>query len=88
MRCGGGQDFMRAFAQQTYGITPNHVIGTTFKTKYTYQNNQSVLIKMPAVLLVSDSAGKPEAINLFIGQKPIIAFGNSDGDRQMLEWTQ
>ncbi|MDR3476955.1 MAG: HAD family hydrolase [Gammaproteobacteria bacterium] len=85
---GGGQDFVRAFSDKTYHILPRQVIGTAGKTKYTYQNKQPVLIKLPEVLLVDDKAGKPEAINLFIGQKPIIAFGNSDGDKEMLEWTQ
>jgi hypothetical protein len=85
---GGGQEFMRAFALPTYGITSDHVIGSTAKTQYTYKNGKPVLMKVAQPLFVSDKTGKPEAINLFIGKKPIIAFGNSDGDREMLEWTQ
>jgi phosphoglycolate phosphatase-like HAD superfamily hydrolase len=85
---GGGQDFVRAFALKTYGVQPEQVIGTSGKTQYSDTNNKPELMKVAEVFLVDDKAGKPEAINLFIGQKPIIAFGNSDGDRQMLEWTQ
>ena len=85
---GGGQDFIRAFALNTYGIPSERVIGTTGKTEYTNQNNQPSLMKIPKLLFISDKAGKPEAIDLFIGKKPILAIGNSDGDRQMLEWTQ
>lgn len=85
---GGGQDFVRAFAQSTYGVMPEQVIGTTSKTRYTFQNNKPDLIKLPEILFIDDKTGKPEAINLFIGRKPNISFGNSDGDRQMLEWTQ
>ncbi len=85
---GGGQDFVRTFSQTTYGVASDEVIGTAGKTKYSYQNKHPVLMKMPAFLFINDQAGKPEAINLFLGKRPIIAFGNSDGDRQMLEWTQ
>lgn len=85
---GGGQDFVRAFAHATYGVSSEQVIGSTTKTKFVYKNGKPALIKLPEVLFVDDSAGKPQAINLFIGKKPLIAFGNSDGDQQMLEWTQ
>jgi hypothetical protein len=85
---GGGQDFMRAFTQDAYLIPSEKVIGSTSKTEYQYNNGNPALIKLPEPLFISDKSGKPEAINLFIGKKPIIAFGNSDGDRQMLEWTQ
>jgi phosphoglycolate phosphatase-like HAD superfamily hydrolase len=85
---GGGQEFVRAFSDKTYGIPVQRVIGSPVKTQYTDNNNQPTLTKLPAVLYVNDGPGKPEGINLFIGKKPIIAFGNSDGDRQMLEWTQ
>jgi hypothetical protein len=84
---GGGQDFVRAFSEETYQIPPERVIGSTTKTQYAYQNNKPVLVKIPQLLFISDRAGKPEAIDLFIGKKPLIAFGNSDGDQQMLEWT-
>lgn len=85
---GGGQEFVRTFSQQTYDLSPEEVIGSAGKTKYVYKNNKPELIKTPEILFIDDKAGKPEAINLFIGRKPVIAVGNSDGDRQMLEWTQ
>ena len=85
---GGGQDFIRAFAQHTYGVPAERVIGTTGKTEYAYNNGKPSLMKLPKLLFISDKTGKPEAIDLFIGKKPILAFGNSDGDREMLEWTQ
>jgi phosphoglycolate phosphatase-like HAD superfamily hydrolase len=85
---GGGQEFVRAYSEVDYSVPSEQVIGTAAVTKYDYRNGSPVLIKLPKVLFVDDGAGKPEAINLFIGKKPIIAFGNSDGDRQMLKWTQ
>lgn len=85
---GGGQDFVRAFSENTYKIPPENIIGSSIKTEYTYQGSKPILIKLPELFLVSDKKGKAEAINLFIGKKPIIAFGNSDGDREMLEWTE
>lgn len=85
---GGGQDFVRAYSQPIYGVSTEQVIGTSGKTHYVYQHKQPELIKLPEILLIDDKAGKPEAINLFIGKKPVMAFGNSDGDREMLEWTQ
>lgn len=85
---GGGQDFIRTYAEKIYGIPPEQVIGTTTKTKYIYKNGQSSLLKLPVLLFLDDKEGKPAAIDLFIGQRPLMAFGNSDGDRQMLEWTQ
>ena len=85
---GGGQAFVRSFATDTYHIQPNHVIGSTTKTQYRNPNNAPTLMKTDQILFISDHTGKPEAIDLFIGKKPIIAFGNSDGDREMLEWTQ
>lgn len=85
---GSMQDFMRVFAPKTYGIPANHIIGTSLATTYTYKNNHPEIVYAPKVLFMSNYAGKPEAIHLMIGKKPIIAFGNSDGDQQMLEWTQ
>lgn len=85
---GGGQEFMRAYAQQIYGIPPEQIIGSAGKTKYENQNGKPVLIKLPQILIVDDHQGKPETINLMIGKRPVAAFGNSDGDREMLEWTQ
>ncbi|TAK76511.1 MAG: haloacid dehalogenase-like hydrolase [Gammaproteobacteria bacterium] len=85
---GGGQDFIRTYSEEIYHVPIENVIGTTEKTKYVYQSKQPQLIKVPEILFIDDNEGKPVGINLFIGKKPIIAFGNSDGDRQMLEWTQ
>jgi phosphoglycolate phosphatase-like HAD superfamily hydrolase len=86
---GGGQDFVRVFSDQVYGVPPEQVVGSAGKTKYEYGSaGQPMLVKVPEILLVDDKAGKPEAINLFIGRRPIAAFGNSTGDQQMLEWTQ
>lgn len=85
---GGGQDFIRAYSEDSYGVTIDHVVGSTSKSEYTYENNKPAMIKTRKLLFISDKAGKPEAIYLFIGKKPLIAFGNSTGDQQMLEWTQ
>ena len=86
---GGGQDFVRVFADQVYGVPPEQVVGSSGKVKYEYgKDGQPMLVKVPEILLVDDGPGKPEGINLFIGKRPIAAFGNSTGDQQMLEWTQ
>lgn len=85
---GGGQEFVRVFAPQKYSVPVERVIGTAGVTQYSYNNGEPELMKLPTLLFLNDKAGKPAAINLFIGKKPIIAFGNSDGDREMLEWTQ
>ena len=84
---GGGVEFMRAFAEKTYGIPPEQVIGSTGKTKFEMRDGTPVLIKLPEINLVDDGPGKPVGINRFIGRRPVMAFGNSDGDLQMLEWT-
>lgn len=84
---GGGQEFMRAYAEKVYGVPPEQIIGSTGKVKYEYRNGQPVLVKIPQMLFIDDKEGKPEAINLFIGRVPVAAFGNSDGDQQMLEWS-
>lgn len=85
---GSGQDFIRAYADSSYGVKSNNVIGSTCRTDYIYQDKKPTLIKSRKLLLLDVREGKPEAIDLFIGKKPLIAIGNSDGDRQMLEWTQ
>jgi hypothetical protein len=85
---GGGQDFVRAYAQQVYGIPPEQVIGSALTTKYEYKDGVGVLMREPKLLLNNDLAGKPEDIYLFLGRHPKAAFGNSSGDRQMLEYTQ
>jgi phosphoglycolate phosphatase-like HAD superfamily hydrolase len=84
---GGGVEFMRAFAPDAYRIPPDQIVGSMGKLKYEMQNGKPALIKLPEVLFIDDKAGKPEGIQSFIGQRPIFAFGNSDGDQQMLEWT-
>jgi hypothetical protein len=84
---GGGVEFMRVFASEAYGIPPDQIVGSMGKLKYEMQNGKPVLIKLPEVLFIDDKQGKPEGIQNFIGQRPIFAFGNSDGDQQMLEWT-
>lgn len=86
---GGGQDFVRAFAEPTYGVQPQQVIGTMGKSKFEFQPPRSSDIKKePQVLLIVNNDGKPEAIHLVIGRRPIAAFGNSGGDKQMLQYTQ
>ncbi len=84
---GGGAEFMRAFAEEIYGVPPEQVIGSTIKTKYEIRNGKPVIVRLPAVDFIDDMAGKPVAIHKYIGRRPIAAFGNSDGDFQMLEWT-
>src|SRR5690348_1037851 len=78
---------MRGFADKTCGIPSEQVIGSSGVTKYGTRDEKPVLIKEPKVLFIDDGAGKPEGINHFIGRQPIFAFGNSDGDKEMLEWT-
>jgi phosphoserine phosphatase len=84
---GGGVEFMRAFAERVYGIPPEQVIGSSAVVKYEMRNATPVLVKEPKVEFVDDKEGKPVGINRFIGRHPILAFGNSDGDHQMLLWT-
>ena len=86
---GGGQDFVRVYSEQVYGIAPEQVVGTAGGTQYGYEKNGNpILTKDPRLLLNDDQAGKPESIHLMIGRRPFAAFGNSDGDRQMLEYTK
>jgi hypothetical protein len=86
---GGGQDFVRAYSEQVYGIPPEQVVGSAGGTKYGYdKSGKPILTKEPKLLLNDDSAGKPEGIHLMIGRRPVAAFGNSIGDKQMLEYTQ
>lgn len=85
---GGGQDFVRVFAERVYGIPPEHVVGTVGGTKLGYdKSGKPFLTKEPKLLLNDDKAGKVESIHLMIGRRPYAAFGNSIGDREMLEWT-
>jgi phosphoserine phosphatase len=85
---GGTVEFMRAWSERVYGIPPEQVIGTTFVTKFGIQKDgRASLTREPKLEFVDDGAGKPVAIQKYIGRRPILAFGNSDGDQQMLEWT-
>jgi phosphoglycolate phosphatase-like HAD superfamily hydrolase len=85
---GGGQDFVRVYSQQVYGIPPEQVIGTAGGTTFGYdRDGKPFLTNEPKLLLNDDKAGKPEGIHLMIGRRPYAAFGNSNGDREMLEWT-
>ena len=84
---GGGVEFVRAFSEQAYGIPPEQVVGSSGKLKYEVRDGKPVLIKLPEIGFIDDKAGKPVGIQQHIGRKPIAAFGNSDGDLQMLQWT-
>jgi len=84
---GGGVEFMRAFAEKVYGIPPEQVIGSMGRQQFELRGGRPVLVKLPAVDFVDDREGKPIGIQRFIGRRPIAAFGNSDGDLPMLQWT-
>jgi phosphoglycolate phosphatase-like HAD superfamily hydrolase len=84
---GGEQEFMRPWAEKAYGIPPEQVLGSTMKTEFEVRAGQPVLMRLPQIDFIDDGPGKPVGINEFIGRRPILAFGNSDGDLQMLEWT-
>jgi phosphoglycolate phosphatase-like HAD superfamily hydrolase len=85
---GGGQDFVRVYSRQVYGIPPEQVVGSAAGTKFGYdKDGKPFLTKEPKLLLNDNDAGKPEGIHLMIGRRPCAAFGNSTGDREMLEWT-
>jgi hypothetical protein len=84
---GGGQEFVRVYSQRVYGIPPEQIIGSAGETRYTYKNGEGMLVKEPKLLLNNNLSGKPEDIYLFLGKRSRIAFGNSTGDPQMLEYT-
>jgi len=84
---GGGVEFMRPMTEKVYGIPPEQVVGSTIQTKYEVKDGKPVLMRLPKIDFIDDKAGKPVGINKFIGRRPIAAFGNSSGDREMLEWT-
>jgi phosphoserine phosphatase len=84
---GGGIEFMRVFAERAYGVPPQQMIGSSLELKYELRNGQPVLVQQPKVAFIDDKAGKPVGMHKAIGKRPIAAFGNSDGDFQMLEWT-
>ena len=86
---GGGQDFVRTYSQSVYGIPVEQIVGSAIDTQYTYnKEGQGILMRDPKLLLNNNGAGKAEDIYLFIGKHPKAAFGNTDGDREMLEYTQ
>jgi phosphoglycolate phosphatase-like HAD superfamily hydrolase len=84
---GGGVDFMRVWADKVYGIPPEQVIGSSIVTKFEMRDGEPVLMRLPQLNFMNDNVGKPVAIDMHIGRRPIAAFGNSDGDLQMLQWT-
>ena len=84
---GGGIEFMRPWSERVYGIPPEHVIGSSIVTKFEFRDDKPVLVRLPELNFFDDKEGKPVAINQHIGRRPIAAFGNSDGDLQMLQWT-
>ena len=84
---GGGIEFMRPWTEKVYGIPPEQVIGSSIKTKFELRNGKPVLVRLPEINFIDDKQGKPVGINQHIGRRPVFAFGNSDGDLQMLQWT-
>jgi len=84
---GGGIEFMRPWTEDVYGVPPEDVVGSMVKTKYEMRDGGPVLVKLPGIDFIDDKGGKPVGIHRFIGRRPIAAFGNSDGDLQMLQWT-
>jgi phosphoserine phosphatase len=84
---GGGIEFMRPWVEKVYGIPPEQVIGSSIKTRFEIRDGKPVLVRLPEIDFIDDKAEKPVGINKFIGRRPIAAFGNSDGDLQMLQWT-
>ncbi|CAH1672335.1 HAD family hydrolase [Chelatococcus asaccharovorans] len=84
---GGGIEFMRPWSEKVYGVLPAQVVGSSIKTRFEIVDGKPTLEREPAINFIDDGAGKPVGINMHIGQRPIAAFGNSDGDLQMLQWT-
>ena len=84
---GGGIEFMRPWVERVYGIPPEQVVGSSIKTKFELRDGQPVLVRLPEINFIDDKAGKPVGIQQHIGRRPIAAFGNSDGDLEMLQWT-
>lgn len=85
---GGGIEFMRPWVEKVYGISPDQVVGSVIKTKFELHDGKPVLMRLPELDFIDDKEGKPVGIHKFIGRRPIAAFGNSDGDLQMLQWTE
>ena len=84
---GGGIEFMRPWTEKVYGVPPEQVIGSSIKTKFDLRDGRPVLVRLPEINFIDDRAGKPVGIHQHIGRRPVAAFGNSDGDLQMLQWT-
>jgi len=84
---GGGIEFMRPWTQEVYGIPPEQVVGSSIKTRFEMRDGKPVLVRLPELNFIDDKDGKPIGINSYIGRRPLAAFGNSDGDLQMLQWT-
>lgn len=84
---GGGQEFVRVYSEAVYGVPPEQVVGSSIQTRYEIRDGKPELLREPKIFFVDDGPGKAQGIDLFIGKRPIVAFGNSDGDREMLEWT-
>jgi haloacid dehalogenase-like hydrolase len=84
---GGGIEFMRPWTERIYGVPPEQVVGSSIKTRFEMRDGQPVLFRLPAVNFIDDKIGKPVGINEHVGRRPIAAFGNSDGDLEMLQWT-
>ncbi|MFA9403378.1 MAG: HAD family hydrolase [Anaerolineales bacterium] len=84
---GGGLEFMRVWAEEVYGIPTEQVLGSSFKAKYEMREDGPVLVRLPDMDFFDDGEGKPVGIHKFIGRRPLIAFGNSDGDLPMMQWT-
>jgi hypothetical protein len=84
---GGGVEFMRPWSEKVYGVPPEQVVGSSIKTKFEMRDGRPILFRLPEVNFIDDKAGKPVGINAQIGRRPIAAFGNSDGDLEMLQWT-
>ena len=84
---GGGTEFMRPWSERIYGVPPEQVVGSSIKTRFEMRDGQPLLFRLPEVNFIDDKTGKPIGINEYIGRRPVAAFGNSDGDLEMLQWT-
>ena len=84
---GGGIEFMRPWTERVYGVPPEQVVGSSIKTRFEMRDGQPILFRLPEINFIDDKKGKPIGINQHIGRRPIAAFGNSDGDLEMLQWT-
>jgi phosphoserine phosphatase len=84
---GGTIEFMRPWSQEIYGIPPEQVVGSSIRTRFEFHDGKPVLLRLPEMDFINDKEGKPVGVHKFIGRRPIVAFGNSDGDLQMLQWT-